>query len=175
MSKGSFFLRGPRHPEFEGLDASMASSTGNSMMGGRLPLLAVWLAALCHGRGGTAVYMYPLGNRTMTFWATASNPVVNGRPSCSFPPCANWSDGSADWEARLALLTKHRANLTGIIPAMHAVVDGGKLGLNGDGSYHAFLPYLPRLRAMGLEITAFLGNAGRSTPKGYPGGPCVYT
>jgi hypothetical protein len=26
-----------------------------------------------------------------------------------------------------------------------AVVDGGKLGYNGDGSFHDFLPYLPYL------------------------------
>ena len=43
---------------------------------------------------------------------------------------------------------------------MHAIVNGGKLGLNGDGSYANWLPQLPRLKKMGLEITAFLGNAG---------------
>ena len=103
--------------------------------------------------------------RTMTYWAGASNMTLNGKPSCmlEFHPqgCPNWTIGSAHWEERLANIQKHRANVTGIIPAMHAVVNGGKLGLNGDGSYHNFLPYLPRLKAMGLEILAFLGNAGK--------------
>ena len=55
-------------------------------------------------------------------------------PSCYSPPCTNWSAGSPAWERRFALLQRHRANLTGLIPTMHAIVNGGKLGLNGDGS-----------------------------------------
>jgi hypothetical protein len=101
----------------------------------------------------------------MTYWAGASNMTLRGKPSCmlEFYPngCTNWSLGSPAWEARLANIAVHRANVTGIIPAMHAVVTGGQLGYNGDGSYENFLPYLPRLKAMGLEILAFLGNAGK--------------
>ena len=78
----------------------------------------------------------------------------------------NWSFGSPAWEVRLANIAAHRENVTGIIPAIHAVVNGGLLGYNGDGSYQNFLPYLPRLKAIrdkqgrALEILAFLGNAG---------------
>ena len=118
-----------------------------------LPLAALQLAA------PTAASVTP--NRTMTYWAGASDPMVHGRPSCYNPPCPNWTKGSADWETRFQKLEKHRANFTGLIPTMHAVVSGGKLGLNGDGSYKNWLPQLPRLKKMGLEITAFLGNAAR--------------
>lgn len=118
-----------------------------------LPLAALQLAT------PTAASVTP--NRTMTYWAGASDPMVHGRPSCYNPPCPNWTKGSADWETRFQKLEKHRANFTGLIPTMHAVVSGGKLGLNGDGSYKNWLPQLPRLKKMGLEITAFLGNAAR--------------
>lgn len=128
-------------------------------------LVLVASAFLMAGSSTRQAARVPVDNRTMTYWAAASDPVVHGRPSCGFPPCANWSEGSKDWEDRLALLAKHRDNFTGMIPCIHAVVDGGKLGLNGDGSYHAFLPYLPKLKAMGLEITAFLGNAGHTGGK----------
>ena len=87
-----------------------------------------------------ATAMASPANRTMTYWASASDAVINGRPSCATPPCANWSHGSQDWADRLALLAAHRQNLTGLIPCVHAVVDGGKLALNPDGSYHNFLP-----------------------------------
>ena len=102
----------------------------------------------------------------MTYWASASDMVLgpgsrhHGKPSCYHPPCTNWTQGSPAWGARFAMLEKHRANFTGLIPCMHAIVNGGKLGLNGDGSYANFLPQLPRLKNMGLEIIAFLGNAG---------------
>jgi hypothetical protein len=79
-------------------------------------------------------------HRTMTYWASASDPIVGGRPSCGYPPCANWSYGSSDWEERLALLSKHRENVTGIIPCIHAVVDGGTLGSNTEGSYKSVCP-----------------------------------
>ena len=75
--------------------------------------------------------------------------------------CTNWTARSTAWAARLANIAAHRANVTGIIPALHAVVDGGKLGHNGDGSYENFLRFLPQLKAMGLEVLAFLGNAGK--------------
>ena len=76
----------------------------------------------------------------MTYWAGASDAIINGRPSCGVPPCANWSYGSQDWDDRLALLAAHRQNFTGVIPCIHAVYDGGKLGPNTDGSYKNFLP-----------------------------------
>eukprot|EP00746_Dinoflagellata_sp_MGD_P025812 gnl/MRDRNA2_/MRDRNA2_160808_c0_seq1.p1 gnl/MRDRNA2_/MRDRNA2_160808_c0~~gnl/MRDRNA2_/MRDRNA2_160808_c0_seq1.p1 ORF type:complete len:377 (+),score=53.48 gnl/MRDRNA2_/MRDRNA2_160808_c0_seq1:77-1207(+) len=102
----------------------------------------------------------PTVGRTMTYWADAPYPVIHGKPSCYKPPCTNWSDPAA-WEPRFATLTKHRANLTGMIACIHSVGDGGKLTDNGgDGSFENFLPHLPRLKAMGLEITAFLGNSG---------------
>jgi hypothetical protein len=125
--------------------------------GGDLLLISLLLPAVV-----AAVAMVVPANRTMTYWASASDPVVNGRPSCYTPPCANWSLGSQDWEDRLALLAKHRENVTGLIPCIHAVVDGGTLGSNTEGSYKNFLPYLPKLKSMGFEITAFLGNAGRT-------------
>ena len=77
----------------------------------------------------------PSSSRTMTYWASASDPIVHGRPSCYPQPCPNWTAGSRDWEARFALLEKHRANFTGLIPTMHAITNGGKLGLNGDGEH----------------------------------------
>ena len=103
--------------------------------------------------------------RTMTYWAGAPNMTLNGKPSCmlEFHPggCTNWSHGAPAWQARLDNIAAHRQNVTGIVPALHAVVNGGLLGYNGDGSYQNFLPYLPKLKAMGLEVLAFLGNAGR--------------
>ena len=90
--------------------------------------------------------------RTMTYWATASDMVIDGKPSCYSPPCANWSAGSPAWDARFELIARHRANLTGLIPTMHAITNGGALGHNGDGSYHNWLPQIPRLRRMGLEV-----------------------
>ena len=43
-------------------------------------------------------------NRTMTYWAGASDMLVHGKPSCYDPPCPNYTLGSPDWETRFALL-----------------------------------------------------------------------
>ena len=77
--------------------------------------------------------------RTMTFWATATNtcsdPVsrrsTNCAACCAVAPtdprrsycCSarNSTPGSADWEDRLRVLEAHKANLTGLIPCVHAI------------------------------------------------------
>jgi hypothetical protein len=132
----------------------------------RLALLVVFLpAVLLRGESLKADNEEVAAARTMTYWAGAPNMTLNGKPSCmlEFHPggCTNWSYGAPAWQARLDNIAAHRQNVTGIIPALHAVVNGGLLGHNGDGSYQNFLPYLPKLKAMELEVLAFLGNAGR--------------
>ena len=120
--------------------------------------------------------------RTMTYWAGATNICgdprsdPHGRPDTTCVACCaknrtdpdrsycctarNSTPGSSDWEARLALLSAHRENLTGLIPCAHAIGPGGKIISSYSDTYSNFAPYYPRLKDMGLKLYAFLGNVG---------------
>ena len=60
----------------------------------------------------------------------------------------------------MALLSAHRENLTGLIPCSHAIGPGGKIISDYSDNYVNWRPYLPRVKAMGLKLYAFLGNVG---------------
>lgn len=120
--------------------------------------------------------------RTMTYWATATNICGDprsdrhGRADTTCVACCaknrtdpdrafccqarNSTPGSSDWEARMAMLSAHRDNLTGLIPCSHAIGPGGKIISDYSDNYANWRPYLPRVKAMGLKLYAFLGNVG---------------
>jgi hypothetical protein len=122
------------------------------------------------------------GQRTMTYWAGATNICGDprsdrhGSPHTSCVACCaknrtdparsyccsarNSTPGSRDWEDRLSLLAAHRQNFTGLIPCAHAIGPGGKIISSYSDTYTNFSPYYPRLKAMGLKLYAFLGNVG---------------
>ena len=52
----------------------------------------------------------------------------------------NSTPGSRDWEDRLALLSAHRENLTGLIPCSHAIGPGGKLISDYSDNFANFMP-----------------------------------
>ena len=100
--------------------------------------------------------------RTMTYWATATNICGDprsdrhGRADTTCVACCaknrtdpdrayccearNSTPGSRDWEDRMALLSAHRENLTGLIPCSHAIGPGGKLISDYSDNYANFKP-----------------------------------
>jgi hypothetical protein len=101
-------------------------------------------------------------NRTMTFWLTSTNHGCTNYSNPKHPPIPcprNATPGSKDWDDRIANITAHKDNVTGIIPCIHAIGPGGKLVPNDD-NYAKILPYLPAYKSLGLKVYAFLGNVG---------------
>lgn len=77
-------------------------------------------------------------------------------PTC--PPSQSWID------ARIANMSKRRANFTGVIPILHTITAAGTFGkVTTEGPSHAYdliAPYLPAFKAMKLDIIPIIDLSG---------------
>jgi hypothetical protein len=66
----------------------------------------------------------------------------------------------AEWKERIANITKHRDNLTGVSPTIYAIDAAGRFSNSTQTHYEWMAPYLPPLKALGLDIIPLIGLGG---------------
>jgi len=69
-------------------------------------------------------------------------------------------DPASVWEARIAEIKVHAKNITGVSPVIHGIDAEGRFSNKGQGTYDFIAPYLPPLKALGLDIIPIIYLTG---------------